>query len=250
MTTVTIASHFHGPPESGNGGYTCGLFAATLGFAPARIRLRVPPPLDRPLLVQHRGDVSVLLDGDTVVFEARPGTVDVTAPPPIGYEDAVAARDAFDVDAYAAQHAFPSCFTCGPHRTPGAGLRLFPVPVADRPAVIASPWVPDDSVAGDDGLVRAEILWAALDCPSGLAWIGRDPTTGPSVLGELAVSIVHAPTPGDELVVAGWQVEAEGRKRDAGSAIWNASGELIASAQATWVVLAPTQQESFNTATS
>ncbi|MDQ1346230.1 MAG: hypothetical protein QG586_1762, partial [Pseudomonadota bacterium] len=29
MTTLTIASRYKGPPDSGNGGYVCGLIAAT-----------------------------------------------------------------------------------------------------------------------------------------------------------------------------------------------------------------------------
>jgi len=249
MSTVTIPAHFHGPPESGNGGYSCGVAAATLGTSPAQVRLRVPPPLDRPLRVERRGEITVLLDGDTEVAEAQPAAVDVEPPEPVGYEATVIALDQFDVDNYAAAHAFPSCFTCGPHRKPGEGLRLFPAPVEGRPGMVASPWVPDEAYAGADGLVRDEIVWAALDCPSGLVWIGGDPPTGPAVLGQLAVSVIRRPAPGDQLVVAGWQREADGRKRASGSAVWSAEGDLLAKGEAIWIVLAAEQHASFNATT-
>lgn len=246
--TVTIPAHFHGPPESGNGGYTCGVAAATVDAPVAQVRLRVPPPLDRPLRVEQRDGHTVLLDGDTVVAEARPAEVTVTPPAPIRFDAAVAALDRFDVDGYAADHAFPTCFTCGPHREPGDGLRIFPAPIDGRPDLVACPWVPDAGCAGPDGLVRGEILWAALDCPSGLVWIVGDPPTGPAVLGQLAVSIRRRPRPGDPLVAAGWRIEADGRKLHAGSALWDADGDLLATGQATWIQLAAEQRDTFNTA--
>ena len=247
--TVTIPAHFHGPPESGNGGYTCGLAAVALGTAPAQVRLRIPPPLDRPLRMEHRGELKVLLDGDKVVAEVRLADVDMETPSPIGYGAAIDALGRFDVDAYASEHAFPTCFTCGPLRGPGEGLRIFPAPVAGRPGLVVSPWVPDESYADDDGLIRDEIVWAALDCPSGLVWIFGDPPTGPAVLGQLAVSIVRRPSPGDELVVAGWRTDADGRKCHSGSAVWTAGGDLIAKGQAIWILLADEQHSTFNTAT-
>ena len=53
-----IASRFNGPPNSGNGGYSCGVLAAFID-GPASIRLHVPPPLDAPLHVEctDAGDV-------------------------------------------------------------------------------------------------------------------------------------------------------------------------------------------------
>ena len=63
---------------------------------------------------------------------------------------------------------FPDCFVCGMNRRPGDGLRIFPGPVAGL-ALWAAPWTPDPSVAGPDGRVRPEVVWAALDCPSGIA---------------------------------------------------------------------------------
>ena len=54
------------------------------------------------------------------------------------------------------------------NRPPGDGLRIFPGPVAGL-GLWAAPWTPDPSVAGANGKVRPEVVWAALDCPSGIA---------------------------------------------------------------------------------
>ena len=78
-------------------------------------------------------------------------------------------------------------------------------------------------------------MWAALDCPGYFACMGASPV--PAVLGELTAEL-RAPVPGDqELIVYGWPLGAEGRKRWAGTAVATASGEVLAIARATWVEL-------------
>jgi hypothetical protein len=247
--TVSIAAQFRGPPESGNGGYACGLAAGPLHVDAAVVRLRVPPPLERPLRVERGDGSGSLVDGDVVVADARSADLDLESPPPVSYRAAVTARDRLDVDDYAAEHPFPTCFTCGPHRQRGDGLQIFPSPVEGRDGLVVSAWVPEAIFGHDDGTVRDEILWAALDCPSGLAWMFGDPPGDPAVLGELAVSIHLRPSVGDELVVAGWRLAADGRKRHAGSAVWTADGDLVAQGRAIWIVLAGEQTSTFNTAT-
>ncbi len=245
MSSVTVPAHFHGPPTSGNGGYTSGVAAVALGVSPAQVRLRVPPPLDRPLVVEHRGESVVLLDGEVVVAEAWPAAVDVTPPEPVGYAEAVAARQRFDLDAYTAMHAFPTCFTCGPRRPPDEGLHFVPAQLEDRPHLVVSPWTPDARYCDDGGLVRAEVVWAALDCPSGLAWIARDPEVPAAVLGQFAVEILRRPSSAERLVLCGWPMGADGRKRRSGSAVWTEAGELVAKGEATWIVLAGDQLDAF-----
>ena len=245
--TVLIGSRFHGPPESGNGGYTCGLAAAAVDAPAVQVRSKLPPPLERPLAVEHRDDVVVLVDGDEVVAEARAADVYVECPAPVDLASAQTAVDRFDVDAYDAGHAFPGCFTCGPHRAQGDGLRIFPASVEGRPDLVASPWVPDASCADDDGVVRDEITWAALDCPGGLVWMVGDDPVGAAVLGQLVVAIDRRPHVGEELVVAGWRVGADGRKRRSGTVIWYADGEVLAQGEAIWIVLAEDQHAAFNT---
>ncbi len=70
------------------------------------------------------------------------------------------------------RHPFPRCFTCGPERAPGDGLPIFPGPVGDD-GVVATVWEPDPAFADAAGAVDPVTLWAALDCPSGIAVIAK-----------------------------------------------------------------------------
>jgi hypothetical protein len=248
MEDVTFVARFAGPPDSANGGYACGIAAGLFGGAPAVATLRRPPPLDRPLRTERSGGTSALYDGDDVVVEATAGADEPDLiPAAVSLDDALAAAGRFDVGGYAALHPFPGCFTCGPHRDEHDGLRLFPAPTGDERGLVAWPWTPDPSLAEPDGLIGEPIVWAALDCPSGLTWIysGGEPEV--AVLGRLGVVVHRRPAPGERLVVGGWQVAADGRKRHAGSAVWAAGGETLATGAATWIVLRG-EQQSFRTA--
>ena len=75
---MIIERRFRGPESSGNGGYTCGLFATALVNGDAEVTLRVPPPLDTPLRV----DGLNIYDGQTLVAEVRPTTVELELPEP------------------------------------------------------------------------------------------------------------------------------------------------------------------------
>jgi hypothetical protein len=48
---LVIAPRFCGPPDSGNGGYVCGLIAGRLGEQ-TEMTLRAPPPLATPMTVE------------------------------------------------------------------------------------------------------------------------------------------------------------------------------------------------------
>ena len=242
---VTIDPRFNGPTGSANGGYACGVAARALTDGPAEVMLRRPPPLGVAMDVIDTATGVELHDAGQVVAVATPWTGSVVVPPAPTAEAVERAWRAFDLPAYSGAHPFERCFSCGPARDEGDGLRLFPAPLDDH--TVASRWVPDASTASDDGLVDPIILWAALDCPSGLCWISAPDgeSSGPAVLGRFATRIDRRPAVGEELVVAGWQVGAEGRKRLAGSAIWGPDGEVLASAAATWVVLAAEQAAAF-----
>ena len=47
--TLSIPAFFNGPPESGNGGYTCGRVAELVDAEVVEVSLRSPPPLDTAL---------------------------------------------------------------------------------------------------------------------------------------------------------------------------------------------------------
>jgi hypothetical protein len=227
--TITIDRRYCGPPESGNGGYVCGLVAGLLDSA-AEVTLRLPPPLERPLDVTRTDGGVDLRDGDAVVAMGVPVTVDIEVPEPVTLAEAQAASERYPAFE---SHAFPTCFVCGPQRAPGDGLRIFPGAVAGRQAV-AAPWVPDASVC-EGGVARAEIVWAALDCPSGFAVL--DFSKEAAVLGRQAARLLAPVQEGRRHAVTGWPLGEEGRNRFAGSALFDEDGSLVAFARSTWVML-------------
>jgi hypothetical protein len=229
---VTIDSRFRGPSESGNGGYSCGILANFVGPGSAQVTLRLPPPLDRPLAVEVRdGETATMRDGEALVAEAHAiDELELEIPAPIGVEEAAAARAASPMQH---DHPFPECFVCGPDREPGDGLRVTCGPVGDD--LVASPWEADGT-ASADGEVPPEIVWSVLDCPGGISGMLL-PDLGQSVLGRLAARIDGRIEPGGTYVAVGWPIGREGRKLEAGSAIFSAEGEVLAHARATWIEL-------------
>jgi hypothetical protein len=216
---LIIPPRYNGPPGSANGGYACGLVSEALGGG-FEVTLRRPPPLDVNLdLVGNE-----LRQGDVVIAEARRNAAPLDAVDPVSLEDARAASKRY---AGFEHHAYPTCFTCGPARDDG--LAVFAGPVERRAGVVASPWTPQQ--------VRPEIIWAALDCPAG--WAVDDFQREGVLLGRMAAAIQRVPQAGEPHVVVGWRIGEDGRKRLAGSALFAADGELLASARSTWIVPSP-----------
>jgi hypothetical protein len=218
---MIVPARYNGPPDSGNGGYTCGLVAAIVGDV-AEVTLRLPPPLDRELDVVDDDGRVLVRDGEALVAEAEHVDLAVDVPAPVSVAEAEAASPRY---AGFVHHAYGTCFVCGPQREDG--LRIYAGPVEDRPDVVASPWTP-----GSD--VSPELVWAALDCPSG--WAVDDFQREGVLLGRMAAVVDRLPEPGAQQVVMGWRVGEDGRKRYAGSALLTAGGEVLARAASTWVV--------------
>jgi hypothetical protein len=217
---VTIGRRYRGPEGSANGGYAAGLLAAFLN-GPAEVTLRLPPPLERPLAIEQRGEVVVLLDGDAVVAEATPAEVELDLPPPVSWEEAVEASRhhlAFGAD------AFRGCFSCGRLRDEGDGLRILPGRRAPGDPV-AAPWI-----AREPSL---PVVWAAIDC-SGAYAVGAQ-GRGETLLGRMAARVERLPEEGERCVVVGWPRGEDGRKLYAGTALRSIDGEVLAVARQTWI---------------
>jgi len=229
--TLTIPHRFHGPPDSGNGGWSAGAAARFVGDGPVEVTLRMPPPLERPLAVERTDGAVRVLDGDEVVIEARPAADSPAPPPPVDAGEA--ACSGLDPDEVLPDHIFPSCFTCGPQREEGDGLRLLPGAV-DAPGLVATTWVPHESMLGPEGAVAPEVLWAALDCPT--YWVHRDREIA-AVLGRLTADIQGEAHAGEELVVVARDDGAEGRKLLSSSALYGPDGSLVAAARAVWITI-------------
>ncbi|WP_445166949.1 hypothetical protein ACTXG7_24480 [Mycolicibacterium sp. Dal123E01] len=227
--SVMFAGRFNGPPGSANGGYACGVIAGHVPGDLVEVTLLSPPPLDTDLLVESAGpSYEVRRAGGEVVAVAKVVDEPVDVVPPVLDipEGAVAAL----ADA---NHPFRSCFTCGPDRESGDGLRIF-VKRLPGQSILADRWTPDDSLAADDGVVPPEIVWAALDCPGGWAAFERIPG-GVAVLGRMTAHIERVPRVGEQCLVVATSDWRDGRKIGAQSALYTAVGELLATARAVWI---------------
>jgi hypothetical protein len=230
MTTLAIGKRFCGPPTSANGGYFCGL-VASLAPETLTVRLLKPPPLDVGLEVVEREDGAIaVFNGTEEIARARlspPLTMDIPVPP--SYLEALDASVRYPGFT---EHPFPTCFVCGPQRTRGDGMRVFAGPVNGR-EIFAAPWVPDASLDRGDGKVRPEFMWAAMDCPGCFAAnkLGR----GTWLLGEFTAHVdrcVHVEEP---CRVIAWHISSQGRKHQAGTALFDEDGELCGQARAIWI---------------
>jgi hypothetical protein len=223
--TIVVDARFNGPLESGNGGYSAGLLAATLD-GPTAVSLRSPVPLDRPLRVVHTGDRSAeALDGETLVMEAKPAPeLDLDPLRAVGLTEARAAEQRYlGLD----DGPFARCFVCGRARDDAFGVCAGRV---GDDGLVASTWIPDGRTAGPDGNVAPEFIWAVLDCPTYFA-LHDDPTTL-SFLASLQVRIDAPAVVGADHVVIAWPIARDGRKHRAGAAVLSADGGTVAVARA------------------
>nr|WP_062331781.1 hypothetical protein [Herbidospora sakaeratensis] len=225
---IVIGARYNGPPTTANGGYAAGLAAAFVD-GPARVSLRRPPPLETPLdVVRDGGAVRVLHDG-ALVMEAGPSDAGFLDPP-VRPDLAEAARARDRHPWIGAGNLLTGCFVCGHGRADG--LRVTPgrLPDAD---VCASPFEPDESVA-ENGIVRPEILWAALDC-AGYPPFAQG-TDVIALLGTLEAEIGRGVRAGERLVAVGWALGSSGRKSFSASALLSADG-VVARARAIWITV-------------
>ena len=158
MTDLLVPARFCGPPSSGNGGWTAGAMAELVHGAPARPwgavaghhRHPAPAAAARHHGARHR---------DRRRSRSRPTTPGRSptarradaALTEVEAVDASTARAAEASYAGWASHPFTTCFTCGPDRAEGDGLRIFPGPVDDLDGEVrvAAAWTPHPSTAED-----------------------------------------------------------------------------------------------------
>jgi len=230
MSPLVIASRFCGPAGSANGGYFAGSVAARVSRT-VTVRLLRPPPLDTPLdIVELADGTFAVMSGADRIGEAKPATLALEPFEPPGYFEAVEASRGYAGFKY---HRFPTCFVCGPQRPRGDGLRIFAGPIAER-GLVAAPWVPDGSLDRGDGKVRPEFMSAVLDCPG---YFAASPDDRLMLLGEITVHVNRLVHVGEPCTVIGWALEASGRKRAAGTAVFTEDGEVCGLARALWIEL-------------
>src|SRR5450755_3445012 len=175
MTSVIIDKRYCGPPNSGNGGYVCGRLARHIAGG-AEVTLRAPPPLDKQLDVVATDDgLWELRDGATVVATGRPASVELARLEKASFDEACAAELLTAVKPH--EHLLPTCFVCGPARAQGDGLRIFAGPLErqsrNASAVLAATWIPDSTLAAEDGLGRARISLVGARLSHRLCFLSR-----------------------------------------------------------------------------
>ena len=202
--------------------------------APFEVTYRRPIPLGRPVRITETEPGALhVMDGESVLAEARIVPFDLAVPPPPTAEEAESATRNY---VGLRDHPFPQCFVCGTHRTEGDGLRIFAGPV-EQGNRVAAPWTPHTAFAAERGSVRPEVVWAALDCPGCFAALLNRPLQ-PAVLGRFAAHVERAPRVGERCLVYGWPIAHDGRKHEVGTAIVDANGARLGSAVATWIDVA------------
>ena len=242
---LVVPARFRGPARSGNGGWTCGALAAHVAGprdGTVRVSLHQPPPLDTAMDVVSEDDAVVATLNGAPVARAVPD-VDLTVQ--LDAVSADVARAAESSYRGLESHPFPTCFSCGTGREEGDGLRIFPGRVDDQKGAVrvAATWNPHPSVSEDwheyvdaDRHASLPVAWAALDCVG--AWAGGVGER-PLVLGTMAARVHALPVVGEEHVVVGLDRGSEGRKTFTASALYAASGQLVAQAEHVWIAVDP-----------
>jgi hypothetical protein len=237
--TLIIAAAFNGPRLSGNGGYVGGVmaerFARTFKTdAPVEITLRAPIPIERALRVVREDEALTLRDGDTLLCEARAGRVDHLAPPPPPRDWNEVMRRAEDGGS-PEDSDFNWCIVCGRGRTVGDGLRVLGS-AGPQPGTSLSCYLPHANHADEQGRIRPEFVWGALDCPG--AFAVQDPDDiRPALTGRMTAKVIAPPQVGERCAVVGWKIGEEGRKLYSGTALYTEHGRLCAIGHCTWILL-------------
>jgi len=233
--TLVVPARFAGPPGTANGGWISGRLAVLGGLSgrdgPVQVTLRQPAPLEVALEVRVDDNGAASLGfGGALIAEAAAGTLTEVVDP---VDHATAQAATADYDGWTG-HPFPGCFVCGPDRPPPDGLGVFPGRLSGRPDTVATSWLPDGSLAGDDGTLPPHLVWAALDCTSG--W-SSDLAGRPKVLGRITAAVDAVPRIGEPCVVVGRHLRDDGRKSFTASTVYDSDGRVLGRAEALWIAL-------------
>jgi hypothetical protein len=237
--TIIIEPRFNGPRLSGNGGYVGGVMAEKFtkqfgGDGTVEITLRAPTPIGRALRVVRDDAALMLRDGDTLICEARTGSLAQLAPPPAPTDwDDVLRRG--EIGGSPEDSDFTWCIVCGRKRAVGDGLRVFGTS-GPQPGYSLSCYVPHANHADSAGRIRPEFVWGTLDCPG--AFAAQDINDmRPAMTGRMTARVIEPPRVGERCAVVGWKIGEEGRKLYSGTALYTEGGRLCALATCTWILL-------------
>ena len=226
---MIIKKRFNGPPNSGNGGYVSGMIAnETKGIV--SVTLMKPPPLEEELTIHQEDDIWLVKQNEHLIAKAEIAEVYIQPPVIPSMADAVLCESrysGFD------KHIFPECFVCGPHRNEHDGLRLF-TGLSGGQNYVAAPFRTFDELFDDQGNMKTEFVWSALDCPGAYAITEIDGEKM-MLLGKMAVDQKEEIKRDDNLIVMGWYIGSEGKKNISGTAIIDSDQNVKAVAHSIWI---------------
>jgi hypothetical protein len=223
MPIVNIARRFCGPSDRANGGFASGTLARHAADI-VRVRLERPVPLETDLDVATRdGGVLELRHGEELIARAEPAGLQLHVPAAPDYFEAL---DASRHYLGFVEHAYPTCFVCGPKRARRRPARLRRA--CGARGLVASPWTPDVSLDAGDGKCRRSSCQAALDCPG---YFAARTDLKPMLLGEFTAHVDRRVRIDEPCVVIGWHISVSGRKYEVGTALFDEDGELCARAR-------------------
>lgn len=229
---ITIDGVYNGPARTGHGGVSGGRFAAVVNSRAATVRFLAPIPLDEPLGATRQGDVAHVVGaaGPVASVRALGGPLRTGHFGRVSAGDVATARAAW-LDSRGGDHIAPTCFACGPDRNDHRGLDLRPGPVPQSSLFVAG-WSP-----GIDGEVPDWMVWAALDCPSGIPAMAMVALDQAVVTAELSVEIRDRIRGDGDYQLVSRRTGGEGRKHTTEAALVDERGRAVAVATALWLAV-------------
>ena len=176
---VTFPPGLDGPPGILQGGFAAAVtsaiarsvdrFGAPLTSVDAR--LHAPTPLGRPLQARIRAADEVanyvveLRDGETLLVSSE---VELAGHDPAARVADLAELAGVPLPDARPQHVFATCWVCGADPTHPYAQRLHPRPRTNTTSVI--PWVANEELGDERGVIDPMVVAAVLDCPT--QWAG------------------------------------------------------------------------------
>ncbi len=236
--TITIPEASQGVTGLGQGGWTSARFVEAVG-EPLRLNLRAPIPLDAPLDVVPVDDAWHLLYGDMLIMEGITPLRRFGETSAVDVDSARAARERFNKTPE--EHQAPDCFSCG---IGPRSMNVHPSELEDGSGRFATDWHPPTWTGDENGHVTPTTLWASLDCAAGFYVGGTRPdghdesSRGPLTVQYEVEQLAPVLVDHDHVIVSWcgrWEPGWDGRKRGAGSAVFDAAGTLLARSDSLWV---------------
>ncbi|MCE9499688.1 MAG: hypothetical protein K8R21_04195 [Leptospira sp.] len=246
---TVLSKRFCGPPKTGNGGFTAGLLVEAVGTDAAEIRLLNPTPVETSIIIESEKGLRGTIFNDSKKALATLKSIPDEDFPEYNLPVVPDLDDAKKMSVLYAgftTHPFPTCFVCGPKREVNDGMRIFVGPAPEQIGfdnLLVGHWLPDETIASQNGFIRDAAIWGALDCPGGFSAVSDDPRL--IVLSKICGRIIERPKVGENCIVMTWRLKRMTRAFKVMTAIFESESiRLLAIAAA--LCLAPRNWDSAN----